>query len=523
MTNHYINIGADSFEAIKKTDYVDKSLLIDTINSFLGTSRKLICVSRPRRFGKTSAIKMLAAYYNCELDTHYLFDDLKISQQSSYQCFINKFNVLYFDTSEFIINASDKDGIVKDINEKICKELHDRFPETVSYNTLFETLSNITSTEKKFIVLIDEWDALFRECSENVTLQEEYIDFLRSIFKTSRTDSYLAGAYMTGILPIKKYGTHSALNNFEEFTMIDSEPFSEYIGFTEAEVRELCLKYQLDFAKMKQWYDGYVFDDLHIYNPKSVQSVLLRKKYRSYWVETETYLSLKKYIQMNFEGLRDSIVLMVNKGRCKVNTRNFQNDMTSINSRDDVLTLLVHLGYLAFDDNTQEVYIPNEEILEEFKNTLDEREAEAVIAMYSSSTELKDAIFAQDELAVAKIIDDIHMQHASIIKYNDENSLANVLSIGLVALRNEYSLVREIPAGRGFADVMAIPVHKPDLPCIIIELKWDKSARTALQQIKDRKYPEALNSFHGDILLVGINYDKVSKQHECRIEKYVKQ
>ena len=522
MTNHYINISADSFEAIKKADYVDKSLLIGTINSFLNTSRKLICVSRPRRFGKTSAIKMLAAYYNCEIDAHYLFDDLKISTASSYERFLNKFNVLFFDISEFIINALAKKDIVKDIHRKICAELHVKFPETQNYQNLFEVLSNITSTDKKFIILIDEWDALFRECAEDVALQEEYIDFLRSIFKTSRTDSYLAGAYITGILPIKKYGTHSALNNFEEFTMIDAEPFSEFVGFTEAEVKALCKEHNLDFKNMRQWYDGYVFDDLHVYNPKSVQSVLLRKKFRSYWVETETYLSLKKYIQLNFEGLRDSIILMVNKGRCKINTRNFQNDMTSISSRDDVLTLLVHLGYLAFDDNTQEVYIPNEEILEEFRNTLDAKEAEAVVAMYDLSSKLKRAILAMDGVTAAKIIDDIHTQHFSIIKYNDENSLANVISIGFMSFLSEYTLIREMPAGKGFADVTALPIEKADLPIIITELKWDKSAITALQQIKERNYPRTLQSRQGEILLVGINYDKVNKKHECIIEKHEK-
>lgn len=385
MKNHYINISASSFATVKAADYVDKSMLINIFNSFLNTSKKLVCISRPRRFGKTSTIKMLAAYYNCELDSHYLFDNLQISQTAGYENYINKYNVLFIDVSEFIINAQDKNDIIKVIHRNICEELHKKFPETSRYSTLFDALSNITSTDKKFIILIDEWDALFRECANNIKLQEEYIELLRSLFKTSRTDDFLAGAYITGILPIKKYGTHSALNNFKEFTMLSPEPFSQFIGFTEKEVQEICKKHDLDFSMMKKWYDGYIFNKLHIYNPESVQMVLLTKRFKSYWTETETYFSLKKYIKMNFAGLRDCVSLMINKGSCKINTRNFQNDMTNINSKDDVLTLLVHLGYLAFDEDTQEVYIPNEEILEEFRNILDEQDADAVIEMYSTS------------------------------------------------------------------------------------------------------------------------------------------
>ena len=330
MKNHYVNVSASSFETVKAADYVDKSMLINIFNSFLNTSKKLVCISRPRRFGKTSAVKMLAAYYNCELDSHYLFDDLQIAQTVRYKSSINKYNVLFIDISEFIINAENKHDIITSIHKNICDELHKKFPETESYNTLFEALSNITSTDKKFIILIDEWDAVFRECADNIKLQEEYIELLRSLFKTSRTDDFLAGAYMTGILPIKKYGTHSALNNFKEFTMLSPEPFSRYIGFTEGEVQSICQSHNLDFSLMQKWYDGYVFNKLHIYNPESVQMVLLTKRFKSYWTETETYFSLKKYIKMNFDGLRDCVALLVNKGRCKINTRNFQNDMTSI-------------------------------------------------------------------------------------------------------------------------------------------------------------------------------------------------
>ena len=225
---------------------------------------------------------------------------------------------------------------------------------------------------------------------------------------------------------------------------------------------------------------------------------------------------------MNFDGLRDCVALLVNKGSCKINTRNFQNDMTSINSKDDVLTLLVHLGYLAFDEDMQEVYIPNEEILEEFKNVLDEQDTDAVVEMYKTSEQLKKAILSKDEEQAAKIIDDIHMRHTSIIKYNDENSLANIISIGFMSLTNDYTLIRELPAGKGFADIVAIPLVKPELPMLIVELKWNQDAQTAIEQIRAKEYPKALEGRNGEIILVGINYDKSTKKHECKIEEWIK-
>ena len=227
-------------------------------------------------------------------------------------------------------------------------------------------------TGTKFIILIDEWDALFREAKNNIALQKSYIKMLRGLLKNTHTDKSIATAYMTGILPIKKYGTESALNNFDEFTMINPAPLSQYIGFTEEEVKILCEKHSMDFSSMKNWYDGYVFEDLHIYNPKSVLDAIKRQSFNSYWTQTESYESLKHYINMNFDGLKLAILFMLEGGRYNIITRKFQNDIININSKDDVLTLLVHLGYLAFDNNTNEVYIPNKEIEAEFRNVLEE-------------------------------------------------------------------------------------------------------------------------------------------------------
>lgn len=517
----YLNVDTSSFESLRNTEYIDKSMLISYFNSCLDTTNRLVCVSRPRRFGKTSTIKMLAAYYSKAIDSHALFDDLLIAQAEAYEKYINKYNTIFIDVSEFIVTADENKNIVEWMQQKVCEELAEYFPGIKNTSKLFDVLQEIRDiTGTKFIVLIDEWDAIFRERSADIELQTQYINLLRALFKSSITDRVIAGAYLTGILPIKKYGTQSALNNFNEFTMLNPEPLSEFIGFTEQEVKKLCVKHKANFKEMQRWYDGYVFGKTHIYNPKSVLSALQRKLFESYWTETETYLSLKKYIDMNFDGLKDSILLMVSGGRCEIKTRTFQNDMLNIKSKDDVLTLLVHLGYLAFDRNNKEVYIPNEEISEEFKNALDSSSWLIVQKALEESEMLLQATLKGDAVKVAEIISREHMRSASVIKYNDENALASILSIAYYSARKNYFIFREFPTGKGFADLVFLPREDMALPALIVELKWDKSAKSAISQIKNKNYVEALADYAGKILLVGINYDKETKEHQCTIEKW---
>lgn len=517
----YLNVDTSSFESLRNAEYVDKSMLISYFNSCLDTTNRLVCVSRPRRFGKTSSIKMLAAYYNKDIDSHILFDDLMIANDKGYEMFVNQYNTIFIDVSEFIVTADKNENVVDNIQKKICAELAANFPGVNNTQKLFDVLKEIRDiTGNKFIVLIDEWDAIFRERSLDVELQNQYIAMLRGLFKSSITDRVIAGAYLTGILPIKKYGTQSALNNFNEFTMLNPEPLSEFIGFTEREVKDLCAKHDVSFNEMQRWYDGYVFGYTHIYNPKSVLSALQRKVFESYWTETETYLSLKKYIDMNFDGLKDSILIMLNGGRCEIKTRTFQNDMLNIKSKDDVLTLLVHLGYLAFDRLTKEVYIPNEEIFEEFKNALDTTSWIIVQKALEESELLLQATLSGDAVKVAKIISREHLRSASVIKYNDENALASVLSIAYYSAKKDYYIFRELPTGKGFADLVFLPRTDITLPALVVELKWDKSAQSAIKQIKEKQYTVALADYAGEILLVGINYDKKTKAHQCVIEKW---
>lgn len=394
--SRYLNIGNAGFQSIRKGLYVDKSMLIEYINSTLGTKDKLTCVSRPRRFGKSFATQMLCAYYDKSCDSDELFQDLKIAESKDFHTYLNQYNVIYLDITWFISTAESIADTVKYLQRDVIKELQEAFPsQTKEERSLPVALSDISdSAGCRFIIIIDEWDALFREAKDNIELQKEYLQLLRGLFKSSLTDKMIEAAYMTGILPIKKYGTQSALTDFQEYTMIQPQILAEYVGFTENEVRTLCREYGLDFQEAKQWYDGYSFSRVHsIYSPNSIIQAVKSGEFGDYWTETETYESLKYYIDMNLDGLQEAIVSMLSGLRFKINTRTFQNDMLNINSRDDVLTLLIHLGYLAYDSDKKEVYIPNQEVADEFKNSVEYSGWSGISETLKSSDRLLDSSF----------------------------------------------------------------------------------------------------------------------------------
>lgn len=380
-----------------------------------------------------------------------------------------------------------------------------------------------TVTGNKFIVIIDEWDILIRDEANNRDGQENYINFLRGMFKGTEPTRFISLAYLTGILPIKKMKTQSALNNFDEFTMLDAGALASYIGFTDLEVEKLCDKYHKDFAEVKRWYDGYVLENQQVYNPKAVVSVMLRGNFQSYWSQTGTYEVVVPLINMDFDGLKQAIIEMVSGSTVEVDTGTFQNDTVSFSSRDDVITYLIHLGYLAYDQRKQCAFIPNEEIRQELLAAAKKTKWNELQEFEYQSEQLLEATLDGEETLVADYIEQIHMEYASAIQYHNENSLSSVLTIAyLSAMKYYFKPIRELPTGRGFSDFVFIPKeeYRVDYPALVVELKWNKSAHTALQQIKDKKYPESLLQYTGNILLVGINYDKKSKAHECVIEEY---
>lgn len=508
--------------------YVDKTGLLEYINRMINTTSKFICNSRPRRFGKSITADMLTAYYSKGCSSEQMFSGYEVGKGKDFKVHLNQYDVIHIDMQWCLTQAKEAGKAVEFLEKRVIAELKGEYPELLTDDvvSLPDALSVIhAKSGNRFMVIIDEWDALIRDdaCSQNV--QDEYINFLRGMFKGSEPTKFISLAYLTGILPIKKLKTQSALNNFTQFTMLNPSLLAPYVGFTEEEVLELCEQYGRDFDEVKRWYDGYQLGKCHVYNPNAVVNLMLQGDFQSYWSQTGTYESILPLINRDFDGLKTAILAMLSGDEIKVRTSSFQNDMITFRNKDDVMTLLIHLGYLAYNQNRQTAYIPNEEIRGELADAVAENQWNEWIQFEEQSNELLDATLSRDGETVAAGIEKIHMEYASAIQYNNENSLSSILTIAyLSTMKYYFKPVRELPAGRGFADFVFIP--KPEYaayyPALVVELKWNQNARTAMQQIYEREYPKSLLKYTGNMLLVGINYDKKSKVHQCIIEEYQK-
>ena len=521
---NYLNPGNDMFYKMVHSEiYVDKTGLIGYCNRVINTMQRYICVSRPRRFGKSMAANMLSAYYSRECDSEKLFEGLEISKGSGFKKHLNQYDTIFLNMQEFLSRSGNVDKLIDRIKKLVIRELKAEHPDVDYFDDtdLVESMQDIYREKKiPFVVIIDEWDCIFREYKQDKEAQEKYLDFLRDLLKDK---GYIHLAYMTGILPIKKYGTHSALNMFDEFSMIDPGPLASYVGFTESEVEKLCGEYQMDIDEIRNWYDGYSFEEVpSVYSPKSVISCMRLGRLGNYWNQTETFEALQLYIDMNFEGLRDDILSMLAGEEVPVNTGSFTNDMATFRTEDDVLTLLIHLGYLGYRYATKTVFIPNGEIRAEFVNAVSVSDWGEVSNALKNSADTLQAIWQGREKQVAEGIRQAHFE-TSHIQYNDENALSYTISLALYAARNFYTVHRELSGGKGFADLVFIPRKRfMDKPALVVELKWDKDVAGAITQIREKEYCRSLEEYHGKLLLVGINYDKKTKEHSCKIEEYRK-
>ena len=518
----YVNPGNKGFwESVHSEIYVDKTGLIANTNKYINTEQKFICVSRPRRFGKSMALKMLAAYYSRGCDSRELFAGLKIEGDETFGKHLNQYDVIYLNMQQFLFRARERDA-VEYLEQAVIEELREAYGDFIpgEVSVLSAALEKIyVKGDKQFIFLIDEWDCVMREKQEDETAQKQYLDFLRDLLKDQ---PYVAFAYMTGILPVKKYGMHSALNMFREFSMVNQRNLEEYTGFTEDEVKELCGRYGMDFVEASSWYDGYVFKKYkHIYNPKSMVEAMSCHDFSNYWTSTETYEALKIYIDLDFDGLRGDIVQMLGGGRVRVNTRSFQNDMKNFRIKDDVLTLLIHLGYLAYDSMEEEAFIPNKEIAGEFENAMGVSGWPEIVRVLKASEKLLEDTLNGDADRVAEGLDRAHSEVASILTYNDENSLGCAVGLAYYSARKYYRLIREFPSGKGFADIVFLPLPHAGKPAMVVELKYKKTASAALKQMKERRYVQAFEGYSGEVLLVAVSYDKESKNkpRSCVIER----
>ena len=519
----YLNPGNSGFAEMLKSDYVDKTGLISMINGTIGTKKKLTCISRPRRFGKSYAAQMLCAYYDKTCDSHELFEKFYISKKTDYRKHLNHYDVIYWDMTGIKPYTDNFRTLVPFLMRSLTEEIKQQYSSVIVKEDLSSTLvDTVEKVANKFIIIIDEWDAPIRE---NPSIQTDYLEFLRSLFKNSGTTSKIfAAAYMTGILPIKKDGSQSAISDFEEYSMIKPWKFGRYVGFTEAEVEALCEKHAVSFDLMKQWYDGYAFKNVgSVYNPNSVMKAIYYDDFDSYWTETSAAEGLMEYISKDYNGLPKTIAELIGGIDIKVNTNGFANDLVTFKGKDDVLTLMIHLGYLSYNSETKTVHIPNEEIKLEFQKSIREVSHSATLKRVEECDKLFLDTLEGNEEAVAAQIEKVHMEETAPLHYNKENSLRSVIKLAYYTYRDHYLQWEELPSGEGYADIVYLPKHDSDWPALVIELKWNESAEGAIAQILKKKYPESLKDFGSDIIFVGISYDKEAnsgeRKHTCKIVK----
>ena len=525
----YFNPGNESFRKDSRSEiYVDKTGLLELLNRKLSTAKNCIALSHARRFGKSQAAGMIDAYYSLGSDSRELFSEFEIAKAPDFEEHLNKYNVIHLDISSVL------DFYTDNLVEKIVERLYSEFREectgdqyrSVNYGESINlVLSDIARCSgSPFVIIIDEWDCVIRNLSDMPELVHKYLQFLHALFKSEESKSYLALAYITGILPIKKIKDESALNNFSEYTMLDSAELTPYFGFTGDEVGKLCQTYGMEFESVKKWYDGYLISGLHMYNPNSVYEAMTRHMLDSYWRNTSAFDTINDYIALNFDGLKEDVLKLLDHEKVRVDTNGFKNDLSIINSKDDALTALIHLGYLGYDKERSAAFMPNYEVSTAFEAALATGNWTEIARTISRCDELMWATIDGESDKVAELLELAHETYTSVLKYNDENSLSCAITMAYFTAPAYYNVIRELPSGKGFADIALIPrADSGNKPAMIIELKWKRSADTAIRQIKDRRYTGSLSGYGKEILLVGISYDKDSpdKKHECVIEPWI--
>ncbi len=413
----YVNPSEASLRmGVRSRIYVDKSMLIHELNQLLNTEERFVCVSRPRRFGKSMAGNMIAAYYSKLANSRPIFEKLKIAQAPDFETYLNQFNVIKFDVNAFYSNSCGDEDIVPLFTTNIREELQEQFPncgikDTDGLDKCIQRVFN--KTGEQFVLILDEYDVLVRE-KVSASIFNTYLRFLNGMFKNADLAPAFALVYLTGILPVVRDKIQSKLNLFREYSMVNSKQLTEYVGFTKEEVKSLCEAHNMDFEECSRWYDGYRMCEHRVYNPNSVVQAMNDREYGGYWTQTGSYDALKQYILMNFKGIRDDVMTMIAGGKVDVEIASYLNTMTDFHNKDDVFTYLIHLGYLGYDQKTQQCFIPNTEIRQQWILSIrDEDDYAKAIAIVNHSKKLLDLTIECEEKAVAQAINDAHEELVS--------------------------------------------------------------------------------------------------------------
>lgn len=514
---YYLNTNAQYVlyqKVINNRIFVDKSLMIEEVSKAIGTGNPYICITRPRRFGKTVNANMLGAYYTKACDSHEIFDRLAISAAEQYEKHINQYNVIHIDFSNYPDYCGGYEDYIRDITETLKEDLREAYPQLG--NREYRSLSRmLQDTGETFIFILDEWDSIFYENFMTDRDKSSFLKFLKVLLKDR---PYVELAYMTGILPITKYSSGSELNMFDEYDFMNDNIYDSYFGFSEEEVQRLCEENKtVSYEEMKLWYDGYYTSEgKSLFNPRSVSKALARGACLNYWTETGPMNEIADCIEHNVDEVREDIVKLVSGIPVEAELSGYSAAEQRLETREEILSAMVVYGFLSFHNGF--LKIPNSELMEKYQKVLARDSMGELKEIVESSKMMLEATLAMDSQKVAQYLEMVHDREIPFLKYHDENALSCVITLCYLYARKDYRIEREEKSGKGYCDYLFYP-KKGGQAAIILELKVGHTAEDAIMQIKKKKYMQKAEGC-ASVLLVGIAYDKAQKRHHCVIEKY---
>ena len=523
----------DRYRAVLNSPYfVDKTLLLEELIPLLCQEQRFVCITRPRRFGKTVMANMIGAFFQKGADSCDIFDNLLIAGKEDYKNHLNRHNVIFIDFSEMPENCSSYSQYISRILSGLKQDLSNAFPELDidKEKSVWDILTAVFEKNgQKFIFIMDEWDAVFHMSFITEDNRKEYLQFLKLLLKSK---SYVELAYITGILPIAKYSSGSELNMFQEYDMATKIRYSEYFGFLDSEIDMLYERYtkntvnpRITRQELKEWYDGYhTASGERLYNPRSVVCALSDGQLASYWTSSGPYDEIFYYIRNDLEHIRDDLALMVCGESVDARIGEFAAFSMDLKTKNQIYSAMVVYGLLTYDDGR--VLIPNRELMLKYDELLQTEDSLGyVYCLAVRSEQMLKATLAGDTDTMAEVLEYAHDTEIPVLSYNHETELAAVVNLVYLAARDRYRVEREDKAGKGFVDFIFYPLRRND-PCMILELKVDHTPEEAIHQIKEKKYISRfsgklgeLPQYTGRILAVGIGYKKKTKQHLCAVEE----
>ena len=519
--------------------FVDKTLMLRELFPYVSAGNRHICITRPRRFGKTIMANMIRSFFQKASDSSDVLDSLALSQVDDYRRYKNQYNVIRIDFSKMPRNCDSYTQYIERIEALLIEDVKEAFPQVKinEADAVGDILESVfVQCGEKFIFVLDEWDFIFHRDFINEIDKEKYVAFLSNLLKDR---PYVVLSYMTGILPIAKYSSGSELNMFAEFTMVNSPMFGEYFGFTDDEVDDLYRRYIVECDRqhkeksvtrkgLRDWYNGYYTKSgERVYNPRSVVFALQFNNLANYWTSSGPYDEIYYYIRNNISDVRDDLALMISGESVTAKIQEYAATSMNLSTRDEIYSAMVVYGFLSYLNG--KVCIPNRELMEKFDELLVKNESLGyVYRLAKESEKMLKATLAGDTLTMERILEFAHNTEVPLLSYNHETELSAIVNLVYLAARDSYRVEREDKAGTGYVDFIFYP-YDTTADCIILELKVDHTPDEAIAQIIDKKYalkfmPKLAGQkiYTGRILAVGIGYWKESKKHSCKVEEILK-